>query len=90
MLVVSPFEALPDVPFDAFPDISFGVFLVCVGFSMLAYRFVWYLRLQHRQRPLDLHCDTLWLPKQLKHNLSRFVISKHCCRSFTLSQFTGV
>ena len=51
-----------------FPDVPFNGFLVS-EFPVLVQRLVWRLQWQRQQWPLDLHCETLWFPRQLKHSL---------------------
>jgi len=60
-----------------------------VGAALL-HTLVWWRRLQWRQRCLDLHCEILWHPKQLKQSMSRLIMSMCFCLSFTFSQLMGV
>ena len=56
---------LPDIPFDGF---------LVSEFPVPVQRLVWCLQLQRRQQPLDLDCENLWFPRQLKHSLLCFTV----------------
>ena len=47
---------------------------------------VWCLRLHLRQRRLDLHVATWWLPRQLKHNCFCIIIFLRSCVVVTFVQ----
>ena len=65
---------------------NWAPFLVLASLKIL----VWCLRPHLRHRYLELQWDTLWWPKQLKHNLSCFIMCKRFCWSLATLQLPGV
>ena len=58
-------------------------------FVAASHRLVWCLCLHLRQRFVELHCETLWRPRQLKHRFSFLTIFQRYWRAVITSQLVG-